>query len=373
MLLCFQPCKQQAEPSMPEPLILATWSFGQKATAAGWPYLDCEKSSSLDAVEQACRAVEADETVLSVGVGGLADRAGEVTLDASIMLSPDRCGAVCCVRRYAHPVSIARRVMERSSAVLLAGEGADRFAARQGFEASNIMTDRARATWQHWIALRPDLLTDDSVDFPLPENFEELALAGEHGVGATAGLSSSASGTGEQATRGTREILHDEPITFSEEHDAQRRPCNLFHDTVGVLAMDRKGQMAGACSTSGLPFKLPGRVGDSPIIGHGLYVDPRRGAAVATGTGELIMGACGSFLAVELMGRGNTPAEAAAEVIRRIAESRNHSIRDDQQAAVIALHPSGRWSAAALRPGYQTAVRDQSRDEMVGPEFVLLI
>jgi len=317
---------------MPEPLILATWSFGRKAAAVGWPYLDGEKSSSLDAVEQACRAAEADETVLSVGVGGLPDRCGEVSLDASIMLSPDHCGAVCCVRRFAHPVSIARRVMERSPAVLLAGDGADRFAARQGFEATEITTNRARATWQHWIAQQPDLLTDDSTDFPLPKNFEELALAGEH--------------------------------------DAQRWPCNQFHDTIGVLALDRNGLLAGACSTSGLPFKLPGRVGDSPIIGHGLYVDPRRGAAVATGTGELIMSVCAGFLAVELMGRGLSPAKAAAEVVRRIAEGR--TIRDDQQAALITLHPSGRWSAAALRPGYQTAVRRQSRDEMVEPEFVLL-
>ena len=132
----------------------------------------------------------------------------------------------------------------------------------------------------------------------------------------------------------------------------------------------RSGTLSGACSTSGLPFKVPGRVGDSPIIGHGLYVDPKRGAAVATGKGELIMGVCGSFLAVELMGRGASPADAAREVLQRIADS--YELVEEDQVAIIAIHPSGQWSAAALRPGYRTAVRTSTRDELAEPECVLL-
>ena len=121
---------------------------------------------------------------------------------------------------------------------------------------------------------------------------------------------------------------------------AESLPHNQYHDTVGVLAIDANGVLSGACSTSGLPFKVPGRVGDSPIIGQGLYVDPRRGAAVATGDGELIMGVCGTFLAVELMGRGASPADAAREAIQRIVDS--YELVDEDQAAIIAINPVGR-------------------------------
>jgi isoaspartyl peptidase/L-asparaginase-like protein (Ntn-hydrolase superfamily) len=147
-------------------------------------------------------------------------------------------------------------------------------------------------------------------------------------------------------------------------------PHNRRHDTVGVLALDSSGVLAGACSTSGLPFKLPGRIGDSPIIGHGLYVDPRHGAAVATGHGELIMGVCGTFLAVDEMRRGASPATAAAEVIRRVIE--NYHLRANHQVGLIALAPDGRWSSAALRPGFKVAVRTADRDELVGTEQVLM-
>ena len=254
---------------MPEPIILSTWSFGRKANAAGWPYLAGPKASSLDAVEQACRAIEADKQVHSVGCGGCPDRSGEVTLDASIMVSPARCGSVCYVRQFPHPVSVARLVMEKlRPVVMLSGEGADRFAIRQGLAPANLLTERAQAMWRKWIARHPAAQCHDETAFPPPA---------EHGrVGRLAG------GRGGSRTTST----------------TTRSAC---------WPSTRAGQMAGACSTSGLPFKVPGRVGDSPIIGHGLYVDPRRGAAVATGVGELVMGVCGSFLAVELMGRGSPP------------------------------------------------------------------
>ena len=141
---------------MSEPIILSTWSFGRRANAAGWPILASPNGSSLDAVEQACRAVESDLEVNSVGRGGCPDRSGEVSLDASIMQSPARCGSVCYVRRFEHPVSIARMVMERLQLVLLAGDGADRFAMRQGLTPSNLLTDGARAMWQKWAADHPD-------------------------------------------------------------------------------------------------------------------------------------------------------------------------------------------------------------------------
>ena len=137
---------------MPEPIILSTWRFGQQANAAGWPLLIGQRPSALDAVEQACRAIEADPQVTSVGLGGYPDQSGEVTLDASIMLSPARCGSVCCVRRFLHPVSIARLVMEHSPHTMLAGDGAERFAAAHGEEPADLLTGPAREAWEKWLA-----------------------------------------------------------------------------------------------------------------------------------------------------------------------------------------------------------------------------
>ena len=187
---------------MPSPLILSTWSFGRKANAAGWPHLTGPGASSLDAVERACRAVEADNRVHSVGRGGCPDRSGQVTLDASIMVSPSRCGSVCYLRQFAHPVTVARRVMEKLPlVVLLAGDGADRFATRQGLAPANLLTGRARATWQKWIMRHPSAAYRDDAAYPPPENLEESDALPE----------------GEAA------------------------PHNRYHDTVGVLG-DRRAR-----------------------------------------------------------------------------------------------------------------------------------
>jgi len=285
---------------MTQPILLSTWKFGRTANRAGWPILAGGSGSSVDAVEAACRAVEADPEVRSVGYGGRPDAAGEVTLDGAIMCSPARCGAVAFVRGFMHPVSIARRVMERTGHVMLAGDGAERFAREQGFETCNLLTEQSREEWRRWLADR-------------------------------------------EAPRGA-------------------------HDTVGVLALDAAGRLAGACSTSGLAYKLPGRVGDSPIIGHALYVDPQHGAAVATGAGELVMGVCGAMLAVEQLRRGAAPRDAVTEVLGRIVGAYELAAKD--QVGLIVLGPAGAWSAGALCPGFQTAVRTHERDELVEPGLV---
>ena len=303
-----------------QPILLATWSFGRTAVAAGWPHLARPGGSSLDAVEQAVRAVEADPACMTVGYGAYPDAAGEVTLDACVMLAPARSGSVCFVRRIMHPVTLARLVMERTPHVMLAGDGAERFAASQGIAPADLMSDASRNAYAKWLAEHP--------------------------------------GQG---------IAPAEPRANVEETGLTPEDS---HDTVGVLALDAAGVLAGACSTSGLAFKLPGRIGDSPIIGHGLYVDPRHGAAVATGHGELVMSVCGAFLAVEEMRRGATPADAAAEVLRRIIESR--TLDAGHQAGIIAIAPDGTWSSAALRPGFKVAVRTVGRDDLVEPERVLL-
>jgi N4-(beta-N-acetylglucosaminyl)-L-asparaginase len=267
------------------------------------------------------------------------------------MLSPARCGSVCYLRRAAHPVSVARRIMEATSHVMLAGDGADHFAARMGFPPADLLTERAEAAWHKWRADHPGDFAELPVDrVPSVPLGPPVSTAGK----------SLAEPVPHQQTPA-------EPVPPAEKPVPQEEPP---HDTVGVLAIDMAGQMAGACSTSGTPFKVPGRVGDSPIVGHGLYVDPRYGAAVASGLGELIMGVCGTFLAVEAMRRGASPADAAVEVLQRIID--NFAIREEHQAAIIVLNAAGQWSSAALRRGYRTAVRTATRNELVEPERVML-
>lgn len=303
------------------PIILSTWSFGMRGNTSAWPALE-NGGSSLDAVEEVCRVIDADPEIDSVGFGGLPDRDGNVTLDGCIMLRPARCGSVCAISKYLHPVSLARRVMENTQHVMLAGAGADQFAQAQSFEPANLLSLPAKEKWEKW-KVDPKVI-DQSRD---------------------------------------GEYLPPRPVDVDESG-------KLFHDTVGVLALDSQGVLAGACSTSGMPYKLPGRVGDSPIIGSGLYVHPDHGAATATGTGELVMGECSSFLVVELMRGGATPIEALEEALRRIAGS--FHLRKEHQVAMIALKPDGSWASAALRNGYKTSITRSNRSDIIEPESVIL-
>lgn len=305
--------------SMATPLVLSTWTFGSIASGAAWPVLE-RGGSSLDAVVEGCRAVEDDPSVDSVGYGGLPDRSGRVSLDACVMTAPSRCGSVACIRRFRNPASIARLVMERTQHVMLVGPDAEEFAQSQGMKPAELLTDSARQGYERWAREHPDAAKDPTVAWRTTANIEE-----------------------------------------------QR---NRDHDTVGVLALDANGRLAGACSTSGRAYKVPGRVGDSPIIGHGLYVHPDHGAAVATGTGELVMGVCGTFLAVEMMRGGASPREAAESVMRRIVES--YELLPEHQVALIALAPTGEWAAAALRKGYSTAVGTRQGFQQLKPDAVLL-
>lgn len=313
------------------PIILSTWSFGQAANRAGWPHLQRPTASAMDAVIAACESAENDLAVDSVGKGGLPDASGRVSLDGCVMESPARCGGVCYLTRHNSAAAIARAVMEKTNHKLLAGEGADHFADAMGFpEDRGLLTANAQQAWEAWAKDPKQFATLDRYKGWIPpSNSEELyARKGQH----------------------------------------ENEPHNRHHDTIGVLAMDAAGRMAGGCTTSGMAFKVPGRVGDSPIIGHGLYVEPEVGACTATGTGELIMGVCGSFLAVELMRRGLPPLEALRDVITRIMQS--YEIRSEHQAAFIALRADGAWAGAALRPGFRTAVKTSTRDDLVDAEWV---
>ncbi|MHC5002664.1 MAG: N(4)-(beta-N-acetylglucosaminyl)-L-asparaginase [Planctomycetota bacterium] len=312
--------------------LLSTWSFGLRGHAVAWPPLR-DGGSALDAVEAVCRTVEADPEVDSVGRGGLPDRDGRMCLDAAVMLAPGRCGAVAAVSSHLPVVSVARRVMERTDEVLLVGEGAERFADEQGFARSDLLEEAARAAWLRW--RESPAPVDQSAD----------------GGWAAPPRPVDASGDGR---------------LFVDEEEARWR----HHDTISVIATDGGGGLAAASSTSGTPFKRPGRVGDVPIIGHGLYVDPPAGAAVATGTGELIMRVSASFLVVELMRAGRSPLEALHAALDRIAAI--GPLREEHQVAMIAAAPDGTWSSAALRAGFRVSVTDAGRNEIVEPELVLV-
>jgi N4-(beta-N-acetylglucosaminyl)-L-asparaginase len=312
---------EPARIATPEPpLILSTWSFGPIANRAALASLRAG-ASPLDAAVAGATAVEDDPTVDSVGVGGIPDASGRVSLDASVMTDPDRCGSVCFVRGYAHAARMAREVMDRTMHVMLAGDGAEAFAKGQGFprHESDLLTPDARAAHERWIAARAA---------HVPAAGEKLGVL--------------------------------PPMNVEERYAQARGTREPMHDTVCVLV--RHGSLAGVCTTSGLGHKLPGRVGDSPIVGHGLYVDQQAGAATATGNGELMMGVCGSFLAVELMRQGRTPMEAIVEVLTRI--SRRYTLTASHQSAMLAVRADGLWASASLRPGFSHCVTDS----MSGPE-----
>jgi len=309
-------CPRRAYESVMPPVILSTWSFGPVANEPGMAILRAG-GSALDAVVAGATAVENDPTIQSVGIGGLPDADGHVSLDGCVMTDPDRCGSVACLRRHANPCAIARRVMEKTIHVMLAGEGADAFAEREGFPRRELLTPEAKAEWEKWAAGRVDRAKYQG--WVPPQNVEETARSGP----------------------------------------------KASHDTVSILALDQHNTLAGACSTSGMAFKVPGRIGDSPIIGHGLYVDQRAGAAAATGNGELVIGVCGSFLAVELMRGGATPLDAITEVLRRICE--RFTLGPDHQVAMIAMAAPpakgrqwGGWASAAIRSGFLHTITDEA-------------
>ena len=274
------------------PVVVSTWEHGLAANDAAWEIL-ADGGRALDAVEAGVRVPEGDPEVSSVGYGGLPDRYGHVTLDACIMDEAGRCGSVAFVREILHPISLARRVMEETPHVMLVGDGALDFALQQGFERQNLLTPRAEAAWREW-----------------------------------------------QATNGeTRPIINVEN-----------------HDTIGMLALDARGNLSGACTTSGAAWKYHGRVGDSPIIGAGLYVDAEVGGATATGWGEAVIRAVGSFLVVEFMRQGHTPQEACELAVERVV-GKNPDWAEIQ-VGFIALSRDGATGAYAIQPGFNYAVRD---------------
>ncbi|MDI1325792.1 MAG: N(4)-(beta-N-acetylglucosaminyl)-L-asparaginase [Brevundimonas sp.] len=299
-------------------IMVSTWDFGAAANAAGWAARR-GGGSALDMVEAGGRVAEADESNSSVGLGGLPDRDGRVTLDACVMTWAGDIGAVCALEDVVHAVSVARRVMERTPHTMLIGPGARSFAVDQGFETQNLLTPRAEAAWREW------LKTANYAPRPNSENTDWRRMPG---------------GPGD-------------------------------HDTIGLLAIGADQRMAGACTTSGMAFKMRGRVGDSPIIGAGLYVDDEVGGAAATGVGEDVVRVAGAHSVVEAMRHGLGPTAACRSVIERLARLRGARVAGSQ-VALLALDKAGRAGAFALQPGFTFAVTDaagRTRIERAGALF----
>ena len=289
----------------------------------------------MDACERVCSIAEQDERVDSVGYGGLPDASGTMSLDAMVMRSPSESGAVCCVQRHLAVTRLARLVMESTPHMMLAGEAADRFACGHGISESVLLAPSARMMWFDWSRSGRGL-------HRLPEAGLRPRDAGAAAPGALFST------------------------TTSDLRDEQRWK---HHDTIGVLARSSDGRCAGSCSTSGVPFKLPGRVGDSPLIGQGLYVDPDVGMAVCTGEGELIMGTCAAHAAVEFLRRGASPAEAAREVLERIDQA--FQLEKHHQVGIIVCGPTGAHCTAAMRDGFRSVVGDSQGARVQEPQFIL--
>jgi len=306
-----------ANASAAVPRVVSTWDFGVAANQAAWEIL-AKNGRALDAVEAGARIPEADLRNHSVGRAGYPDRDGRVTLDASIMDEQGNCGAVAAIEHIAHPISVARRVMEKTPHVLLVGDGALQFALEQGFPRQTLLTPESEKAWHEWLK---------------SANYQPVA--------------------------------NSEVRSYGAGPDGSKPGDAHNHDTIGMLAIDAHGNLSGACTTSGMAWKLHGRVGDSPIIGAGLYVDNEVGGATSTGVGEEVIRNVGSFLVVELMRQGRTPEAACREAVTRILK-RRPALAKDTQVGFLALNKHGEVGAWAIQKGFSYAVCDaRKRDALI--------
>lgn len=261
---------------------------------------------ALDAVEAGVKVPEADPTERSVGYGGRPDRDGRVTLDACIMDEQSNIGSVACLEHIKHPISVARAVMEKTPHVMLVGDGALQFALSQGFKKENLLVEDSEKEWKEWLK---------KSDY--------------------------------------------KPIVNIENHD-----------TIGMVALDANGNLSGACTTSGMAFKMHGRVGDSPIIGAGLYVDNEIGAATATGHGEEVIRIAGCHLVVELMRQGKSPEDACKEAVSRVVKltaNRKKNLKDIQ-VGFIALNKKGEYGSYCVQSGFNYAVYNEKGNNLINAD-----
>jgi N4-(beta-N-acetylglucosaminyl)-L-asparaginase len=300
-------------------VVTSTWDSGLRANAAAWKVL-ASGGTALDAVEEAAKSAEA-EASCCVGLDAYPDRDGFVTLDASIMDDRGRCGSVAFMQGIKHPISVARRLMETTKHVFLAGDGAQQFAVANGFEKqpARLSADAEKA-WKEWLK---------KSEYKPVINIENRRVS---------------------------DNLNTSPARFPDGE--------VNHDTMGTVALDAGGRLSGACTTSGMAFKMHGRVGDSPIIGAGLFVDNEIGAATSSGVGEEVIKICGTHLVVELMRFGRSPVQACREAVERIVKKDPAAARE-LQVGFLAISKTGVVGAYSIQPGFTYSVTKAGTNEVL--------
>ena len=308
-----------------KPLVISTWDAGIDANKAAWNVLR-SGGRALDAVEQGVMVTEASLSCC-VGLGANPDRDGIVTLDACIMDEHGNCGSVAFLERIKHPISVARRVMEKTPHVMLAGSGAQQFAVSEGF------------------VLEEQKLSDDA-----KHRYEEWLKKSEYKPMINV-----------ENTKGQNAFA---PVRFSNGE--------WNHDTIGMISIDAGGNLSGSCTTSGMAFKMRGRVGDSPIIGAGLFVDNEVGASVATGLGEEVIKICGTHLIVQLMEHGLSPREACKKAVEKIIKRNTAEKIKDIQVGFLALNKQGEYGAYGIHKGFNYALCfSDEKNELLDAEHSL--
>ena len=299
------------------PIVISTWDAGLDANKAAWKVLN-GGGRALDAVEEGVKVTEASRSCC-VGLNANPDRDGFVTLDASIMDESFNCGSVAFLERIKHPISVARRVMEKTPHVMLVGSGAQQFAMAEGFQLEEQkLSPDAQDAYDKWLKKS--------------EYKPVINIENQKGHGPFA------------------------PTQFENGE--------WNHDTIGMVAMDANGNLSGSCTTSGMAFKMRGRVGDSPIIGSGLFVDNEVGACTATGQGEDVIRISGSHTVVELMRQGLSPEQACKKAIERIVRIKKEKAKEIQ-VAFIALNKKGEVGAYAIQKGFSYAIRNKSNEKLI--------
>lgn len=308
--------------------MLSTWDEGKNVNNAAWKIL-ANRGDIIDAIEAGAIYIE-DKVSCCVGLGGNPDRDGVVTLDACIMDAKANCGAVAGLERIKHPLSVARKVMETTPHVLLVGDGAQQFALQHGFPLEKKdLSDKARGEYEQWLKqsqYKPQINIENSPAVPEPK----------------------------------QEGAFTPPFKLQDG--------TLNHDTMGMVAMDATGNLSGGVTTSGLAFKMHGRVGDSAVIGAGLFVDNEVGAATSSGLGEEVLRSCGTYSVIEFMRQGDAPQLACKKALQRIIK--NNPVKAKQiQVGFIAINKKGQYGAYALQEGFVYAVKSFAEDKVYRSPF----
>ncbi len=304
------------EPVIGNPVVISTWDAGIAANKGAWEILG-KGGRALDAVEAGVMVTESSQNCC-VGLGANPDRDGFVTLDACIMDEFANCGSVAFLERIKHPISVARRVMEKTPHVMLVGSGAQQFAVAEGFP------------------LEEQKLSEDA-----ERSYKEWLKKSEY-----------------------KPIINVENKQKGPMIPSKLENGEWNHDTIGMVAMDAKGNLSGSCTTSGMGFKMRGRLGDSPIIGAGLFVDNEVGAATATGQGEDVIRVAGSHTVVELMRQGLSPEQACKKAVERILRIKGNKAREIQ-IGFIAINKKGIYGGYALQKGFSFAVKNGGEERLV--------